>query len=400
LLLAACLALATGAALVGVGTTLTGAHIAPELEGASAADAEVVGAFYEEVNEAIRTGRTAGLKSLVVPDVTWCSTCSEVQSREGLANYLLALHRIAPGARLIVDGVVADGRGTAMAHVRIKGLPSIGQSPPWGPIDTFRVAGGLITERDHGPDTLALQEALLQVPLGPLPPGVKGVAMARLAFTPGTGVDGLLSAGPTALVVEAGSIVARIAHGGRIVRADGGGEEPVEEAGVPFLLRQGDAAIIPAGVRHSLNQEGADPAEVLGVTLFYVDDERGLRPRPGPDLGVFVPPDSTGRDTQWPRPLPEVRVLANGTVAAWPSRPVQLSLGRAVLGSGGQISPGADADILLAVESGTLTVDGGEVKRVVAGTGALQPAGSDRSYSNAGDRLVALLVLSVAPEAA
>jgi len=78
LLLAACLALVTGAALVGVGTTLTDAHVAPEPEGASAADAEAVGAFYDAVNEAIRTGRTDGLKSLVVPDVAWCSICSEV----------------------------------------------------------------------------------------------------------------------------------------------------------------------------------------------------------------------------------------------------------------------------------------------------------------------------------
>ena len=313
---------------------------------------------------------------------------------------MLALHRIAPGARLTVDEVVADGRGTAMAHVRAEGFPSVGLSPPWGPLDTFGLAGGLVTERGHGPDTLALQEALLRVRLGPMPSAVRGIAMARLTFSPGTGVDGLLSAGPTALVVEAGSIVARIAHGGRIVRADGGGEEQAAEAGVPVLLRQGDAAIVPAGVRHSLDQEGADPAVVLGVTLFYVDDERSLRPRPGPDLGVFVPPDSTGRDTRWPRPLPDVRVLASGTVAAWPSGPVQLSLGRAVLGSGGQISPGADADVLVAVETGTLAVNGDQVRGVVAGTGTVQPAGSDRAYRNAGNGLVALLVLGVAPEAA
>ena len=56
---------------------------------------------------------------------------------------------------------------------------------------------------------------------------------------------------------------------------------------------------------------------------------------------------------------------------------------------------------------GVLGGDGGEGRLgrlreagVVAGTGTVQPAGSDRAYRNAGNGLVALLVLSVAPEAA
>jgi hypothetical protein len=53
--------------------------------------------------------------------------------------------------------------------------------------------------------------------------------------------------------------------------------------------------------------------------------------------------------------------------------------------------------VLLAVETGILEVTGDEERTVAAGTGVLQPPGSDREWRGAGDGLTVLLVLSVAP---
>src|SRR5262245_46256580 len=77
LLLVACLALATGVALFGVGATLTDAQLAPPSAGASVANAELVGAFYDAVNEAIRSGKTDRIDAVVAPDVAWCQGCPD-----------------------------------------------------------------------------------------------------------------------------------------------------------------------------------------------------------------------------------------------------------------------------------------------------------------------------------
>jgi quercetin dioxygenase-like cupin family protein len=394
------LALATGVALFGVGATLTDAQLAPPPAGASAANAELVGAFYDAVNEAIRSGHTDRIDALVAPDVAWCRGCADqMQSRAGLEHYLLALHRTTPAARLIVDEVVADGNETAMARVHVAGLPTIGTTAPWGPIDSFRIAGGQIVERGNVPDSVGLREALVRVRFDSLPPAVTGIAMARLTFLLGSGVDGLLSAGPTLLVVEAGSLTVNTAGGGRVLRANGSDEETGKGAAMAALLHQGDSAIVPAGVRHSLAQAGTEPAVVLGVTLYYVDDGSGPHQRRGPELGLFTPLDQINRDSRQSGPLPDVRFLASGAVEAWPAGPVEVALGRAVLGAGGQLSSTAEEEMLLAVESGTLELNGGEKQRVVAGTGVVQAAGPDHEFRNAGGGLLSLLVLSVAPEA-
>ncbi|HEY7029797.1 MAG TPA: nuclear transport factor 2 family protein [Thermomicrobiales bacterium] len=394
-----CLALATGVALTAVGTTLTDAQLAPSA-GSTAANEDLVGDFYDAVNETIRTGESAKLDALVSPDVVWCRDCpDQVQSRVGLDRYLLDLHRTAPGARLIVEELVADGHDTAMARVRVSGVPTVGQSVPWGPIDSFRLAHGQVVERGNGSDAVALQESLFRSRLDPLSPAVRGVAMARLTFSLGSGLDGLLSAGPTVVVVEAGSLEVRIGTGGRVVRAGSSAEESAGGEGDAALLHQGDAAIVPAGVRHSLDQQGTEAAVVLGVTLFYVDDGSDRRPRRGPELGVFAPLDLVNRDAPESRPLPGVRFLASGTVKSWPTGPVDVTLGRAVLGLGGRLAPAADEEVLAAVETGTLAVSGDEEQTVVAGTGVLRPAGMNREFRNDGEGLLSLLVLSVAPDA-
>jgi hypothetical protein len=400
LVLALCLALATGVALLGAGAALTAPGAAAPGAGPAAANAALVREFYAAVNDAIGTGDAAALDPLVAPAFAWCRPCpGQSPTLAGLKRYLAALHRTAPEARLAVESVVAGDQGTVTAWVRVAGYPAVGDAPPWGPVDTLRLAGGLIAERRSGPDDLALADPLLRTQLGALPPAVTGMALARLTFSPGAGVAGLLSAGPTLVVVESGALAVQIASGGRVLRggADGGEATPVaNDAGLTAVLRPGDAAIVPSGVRHALAQQGTEPAVAVGATLVFVEAYRDSRPRQ--ELKPFFPPEGAVRESPQQN-LPEVRPLAGGAVAAWPTGPVRVALGRVVLGPGGRVVPAAGESLLLAVEAGSLGVvgGGGEERRVAAGGGVVQPAESVREFRNAGGGLLVLLVLTVAP---
>jgi hypothetical protein len=395
-----CLSLATGAALVGAGAALADPPIRMAAAGPAAAHEDVAHDFYRAINDAIRTRDVDALDQLVAPAVAWCAPCDdEGASRDGLKRYLTRLHRAAPAARIETETVVAGYPDTVMARVRVAGLSLIGDAAAWGPVETLRIDRGLVVERRTGPDGLSLIEPMLAAQLDALPPAVTGVAMARLTFGYGAAVDGLLSAGPTLLVVESGTLTMRIARGGRILRP-GGGEETVTPAsdggGLVAVLRQGDGAIVPAGTRHSLRQEGSVPADVLGVTLFFVDTGRGQR---GPELTAFFPVDGSDRELPHRHPPPSVRFLAEGTVTAWPRGPVAVAIGRAVLEAGAVLVPAEGETVLLAVETGLVDATGEAERTVAAGDDMLQPVGADREFRNPGDSLAVLLVLTVAPAA-
>jgi hypothetical protein len=399
LVLALCLALATGVALLGAGAALTDARVAAPSGDSSAARAALVREFYGAINDAIATGETGKLDPLVVSEFDWCRPCpaDQVPTLAGLKDYLTGLHRTAPDAHLIVEEVVADAQDSAMARVRPAGLPAADGPVAWGPVDSLRLAGGLLAERRSGPDGVILTAPLLTARLGPLPPAVTGVALARLTFPPGAGVSGLLSAGPTLVLVEAGALEVQIASGGRVLRAgsDDGRTAAGIGAALTTVLHPGDAAIVPLGVRHALHQQGTEPAVAVGATLVYVDDGRDSRPRP--ELRPFFPPNGAVRDSPPPN-LPSVLPLADGVVADWPTGPVRVALGRTVLGPGGQLVPTSGEAVAVAVEAGTLDVVGSEdqAERTVAvGGGMVEPAGAVREVRNPGGGLVVLLILTI-----
>jgi hypothetical protein len=209
----------------------------------------------------------------------------------------------------------------------------------------------------------------------------------------------LLSAGPTVLVVEAGIVSVQVVGAGRIQRADGSRDEAdANGSALAAVLYQGDSLTVPAGVRHTIVQQGEKTAVVLGGTLFFVSNERDSRPR-GPEVTVFSPPEGVSRDSSRSRPLPEVDFLASGTVEAWTSGPVEIALGRMVLGPGGSVASIRSETVLLAVEAGVVEIDGEEVWSVAAGMSTLLVAGPERAFHNPGGGLVVALVLSVATAA-
>lgn len=391
------LALATGLALLAAGSALSRADIyVPPSARAAEANAEVVRDFYGAVNDAIRTGDADALDTIVTPEFSWCQPCSgHSPTRDGLKDYLVGLHRTAPEAQLSVEAVVSGFEDMVTAQIHAFGYPAIDELTSWGPVDVLRLTRGLITERRSGPEGIALVEPLFRARLDSLPPAVTGLTMARLTFPAGSSVSGLLSAGPTLVVVESGSIAISTAGGGRIVRA--GGEEQVMETSrkLSGVLHQGDAAIVPLGVRHGLRQQGTEPAVALGATLFYDRDDLDHPTAPGPDIAPFFPPGwFVGDEAQL---FPTVHPLAGGSVDTWPSGPVEIAIGRAMLGPDTRVLSSPAESLLLAVETGSLDLSSGELPPIAPGAGAVQPAGSPHEFHNAGSGVLILLVLTIAP---
>src|SRR5262249_40617370 len=139
------LAVATGAAVAQTVDLAASPVLAPV---GSSATAAAVRAFYDAANTVIATGDATTLAAAVGPDFGDQAGLPGITSdRDGLGRYLVALHDVAPDARLASDRVVADG-DRAMAQVRVDGIERAtflglalrGGVTVWGDADAFRVA--------------------------------------------------------------------------------------------------------------------------------------------------------------------------------------------------------------------------------------------------------------------
>ena len=390
-----CLTLAAGVTLFSTGLALREPGIAAPISTRPAdLNEELVREFYVAVSDAITTGDVDALDMIVAPDIIWCFPCAGYSPNlEGLKRYLTSLHRSSPDARLTVESVVAGLGDTVTAQIRVAGFLLLDSPIPWGPVDTLRIDGGVIAGRYATSDSITLIEPLLRARLDALPPAATGVTMARLLFPLDSGADGLLSAGPTLMVVESGTLAVRVAGGGRILRANGD-ETTLAVSENSSILYQGDATIIPPGARHALHQEGPTPAMAVGVTLTF--DGGGLD-RSGQEGSQNPPFLSSDESNSAPTNLPTVQYLASCPMDELPTGPVSIALRRAVLASGAQVNPPTGESMLLAVEAGTLGVFGSEDLTVAAGSGLTIPAESANEFRNSGNGLVALLILTVAP---
>jgi quercetin dioxygenase-like cupin family protein len=387
-----CLAVAAGTSWLNLGMMLSEPDVEASISGPADRNAALVREFYVAVNDAIRTGDAGALNTIVAPDLTWCRPCpGQSLTREGFKRYLESLNRAAPSMRVEVESVVADFAGNVTALIRVSGYPLLGEPIPWGSVDIFRIDGGLIIEQSNGSNDIELFEPQIGTRFDSLPPAVTGVVLARLTFAVHSGVEGLLSPGPTVLVVESGEIAVHTAHAGRIVRA-GDVETPMEN---DAILRQGDTAIIPPAARHAFRQLGTEPAVALGMTLYFIDDWIAGSALRGPSMTPFLTPGgSVATSTLLP---PTVQIVGSDTMGAWPSGPVRVALGRAILGPGARLVPSVNESTLLAVEVGTLTISGDQDRTIFAGSSVVQSAGMSREFRNDGYSLTVLHVVTIAP---
>lgn len=408
-LLTCVLALVSAVVLLGAATMVRDAPVA-----APRADqtASVVRGFYDAVNHALRSGDTAALEAAVDPDLVVHGSPPEVApDRAGLIRHLAAVKAAFQGAQLVVEDLVAV-EDRAMARVGVDGasegtflgLRLRGGPLVWGRLDAVRVAGGRVVELWSEADRLALLEPLSQVPLDPRPMTGQAVALERLDFVangqqvPGSPVESrvvFVEAGTITVVVDPLSAVPAVAFAA--------GAEDVQPTavapGTELTLSAGDAVALPTQSRYTLRHDGGLPAPVLVAVAFPVYTYTGPLQANGA-LASTPQDDGDQAAGGGVAPLP----LADDLRTALPAGVAIVAFGRATLPPGEGVSVHeAAGPVLLYVESGVLGVEastGGATDTLVAGDGAIVPAGSAVAIRALGDESAAVLVGTVLPDEA
>ena len=397
-LLTCILGLVTAVALLLASATLTDGRIDASPDARGAANAALVERFYAAVNLAIGDGDSSALDATVGRHFRGRVRPGEAATGDDLKRYLAGLHRGAPGTRVIVDELTAD-EDTVAAHVTVRGHLLTDEPPPWGPIDTFRVVDGKIEEHRTSRDGVVLVEPVLRAEVGVLPPDATGVVMARLAYAPGASVAGHHAEGPTLLSLEQGSLALRVNGAVPIRRAGAEPDKPdITPIGFASTLHAGDSVVVPAGIAYGLLNDGADPAIVVGVTVFRgTGAAEHTRPLATPEAAaplLTAAPGATGAgfagaamgvpSSTIP---PTLVTVTSGVANGWPIGPAVVAVGRVTLLPGASVAPSEASATLVQVEPGTIG----------PATAAGDPAPGAGVLDNPGSVPLVLLVLTVSP---
>jgi hypothetical protein len=328
-----------------------------------------------------------------------------------LIETLAALRATFPGLQFVVDDVRADG-GQVAARIRLTrttgiflGMPLGVTEVPWGPIDLFRVEHGKIAEHWGVP---ANAPHLAPVNLAPvdLDGGLRrGIRLERRTYDEDASWREEIAPGTVFMLGQTGRLTVAIddpaATPARLIHAAAPGARPGTEVignGVNAILTSDDLVMLPSGTRYTTANDGAEPAEVVVLTLTVPTIPNGA------PMQVSAAPPGIA----W-------EVLAIAPAAKLPENAV-VQIGRMTLGDGAGIPLHAtDGPEVLTVESGALALYvGGELAWVrrdaeagtFAGThsaiarssdGVTIPRGATATYRATGAQPTSVLVLTIRP---
>lgn len=382
------LSLATAVAMLVAAIVLQPPTVAPSQEGA-----EVVHRFYAAVNAVIATGDTVALDAVVAPHfVEGAPLPGEGAGRSGLKEYLATLHEVDQRLRLVPEMVAAAGDLT-VARVAIQRPPGppvfIGSTiapPPWGPVDVFRVANGVIVERWSHTDGTALIRPLAQASFDLPSPVPRVVSLDRLTLSQGATWSSRAT-GPHLLFLEEGVLHVQVRKAGAI-------ESGVSPAHQMIPLSTGQSLTTLAGMDVDVTSVGTKASRVV-VVSFAVPQSPG-----GAPVAPILPPDVAGQ------------TLAGGMATDVRVGAVAVTLGQMILARGSQLSLArAEGPTLIAVDAGQLRVatsepawiwsgDHGTNRQgretgLAAGDGSLLGARNMAALRTVGDDPVVVLVLTL-----
>jgi predicted ester cyclase len=263
------LALLTGAVLAATRLVALSPAVALDAAPQTGASAAVVRRFYAAVNATLATGDDAPLASLLAPDfVDHAPQPGASSDPAGLLGAVATLRAVAPGLRLAVRDLVAQGDRVAVrveaeggAGAAFLGSP-VEPEQLWGTNDLFRVAGGQVVERWGDPTGLASFTPLAAVAVPVDRPSLKAVTLERWTYAPGAAKDRVTDTDFLVLLSEAGQATVRLearvagaaaVAGGKRGTAGQGGAPTV---GTGRVLDPGDVLVIPYGWRFTLANEG------------------------------------------------------------------------------------------------------------------------------------------------
>ncbi len=316
-------------------------------------NAAIVRQFYDAANDAIATGNVEGVHTVVAlhfveHDALNAPTMQP--GRDGLDAYLATLHAMSSDMQVVAETMVADDK-RVMARVAVQGLkvsalPSgtaFGQFIPWGPVDVFRVSGGMIVERWSHTDGIALIQPLAEESLELPVPSPRIMTMKRLRIAAGDRWISSAAAGPRLLYLEDGALHVEITSPrltAGTAEARGTAVEPGWALPRNVTLSVGRSLVMSPGNRMEATNSGAHVAQALVVT-FDVPRSPGGAP-PEPELSS---------------PSVVEKLLAGGLATDVPIGSAVLALQRITLARNAWVSlTGEDGPTLLAVEAGRLGV--------------------------------------------
>jgi hypothetical protein len=333
--------------------------------------------------------------------------------RAGLKAHLLAVRELAPGSQITVDDLTVAGTD-AVAHVtaiqassaRFLGVPLAVTPSFWGSFDALRLERGRVAELWSSLEQAPLLASLSETPLGPSSSTPQGIQLRRL-----TGAAGIawsaemraqsrllyLDAGALTLTVDPLSPATAVVHVGRGAPAEGRSVRPGESA----VIEAGGTVVLTRGGRYSLRHEPSQPA-VLAYEVAEVASPR-LR-YDGP-----LQADRTSAADALATPVPALtqELLVDAADVDLPGDALVVSCGRVSLPPDALLAlAAANGPLLLAVEAGTLRIEGDDpareadapfATRLAAGEATVVPAGHATTLSTAGAEPVTAFVVSVLP---
>jgi mannose-6-phosphate isomerase-like protein (cupin superfamily) len=259
-------------------------------------------------------------------------------------------------------------------------------------------ATGIATSGPSAPGT-SLREVLLQATLAQLPGPPATIGLDRITLAPAARIPSHTHPGPAFVTVESGTLTVRV--GGQAVFA------PAREPGTPaaatippvdrdFDLGPGDQIVFPPDVPLTFSNTSTGSTRFLATLIVPAGNQH--------------PPAWSWLDgTPGPEALAGVTLRSLGTrlSTAWPPGPLAVTLDRLALGPG-QAIPGLSGPLLLALETGQLTVAQGASDASAAatpgahyelnpGTALFFPRGSKAIPRTSETGLLVLLRLSVLP---
>ena len=224
--------------------------------------------------------------------------------------------------------------------------------PPTLEATTFpspTVASGAAAMPVSGGDGDGVSEEFLRGRVQTLPLAPAVVAMVRFTYQPGANGPNLTLPGQLLLVVEAGTLTARI--GGSAWRSRAG----VEEFTAPgdILLRAGDGLVVPAEVASAFRNEGKMPVLTLTALVAPAQSVTWNRTE---QLATSLP-----GPTRWPAVSAGVAAqpLAGGRVADMPIGSAEIGMGQITLHPEESRPLATTGPVAIAVAAGVLTIAAG-----------------------------------------
>jgi hypothetical protein len=341
----------------------------PPMAASTGADARpVVYAFYDAVNEVLRTGDSAALDGVLAPRFVMHGTWTTVSpDRDGLMRHVVATSTVNPTLQLDVEelAVVADRAVVHLAQAgdgpgAFLGTAIATPSVFWGQVDALRVEGGRIAELWGGVGQTPVLESLGQSQLERLVTPNQAMTFRRLSAEAGSDWTWAATFQSRVLYVDAGAIEVEVAPSSlapAVIFAAGvdrGQGRPVLP-GTRDHLWAGEALVLSPSVLCLLRSDGSQPA----LRAYEVAFPGHWQSEPFAP-GVVQPPVQ-------PPALPARELLAEVTDPGLPHDALRLAFGRIVLPPGNPLVLAEAAGlVLLTVEAGSLGIDGNPGESVAA----------------------------------